>query len=123
MNAHKVPLTIYKGVTFDRSFIWRSGPEGATEPVDLTDCTARAQVRLGDVFGPVLLELSTADESIELGSDGRIRLLLTAAETAAIGHPAGDACGIYDLHITFLDGTVVRRMAGPVHLRVGATHA
>ena len=123
MTAHKVPLHIYKGATFDRSFIWASGPRGAAKPVDLAGCTARAQVRAADNDGPLLVEFSTQDGSIELGgASGRIRLRLSAAQTAAIEYRPGDV-GVYDLPITFPDGTVIVRMAGPVYVKAGPTHA
>lgn len=80
-------------------------------PVDLTGCTALAHVRANIKAAQPLLVLSTENNRIELGDLlGTVTLILTAAETAAIEWTNA----VYDLEITFADGTVRRLMYGSV---------
>lgn len=111
MPAHKVKLEIDQGATFDKTFTWLVGAPRNAVAVDLTDCTARAQVR-ADIDSPdVLLQLTTENRRILLGgATGEIRLHIDAATTSAIDWESG----VYDLEIQFPNGTVVRRMAGSV---------
>ena len=109
MPAHKVPLKIEQGATFDQPYTWKAGAPAA--PVDLTGCTARAQVRPEIDSDTVLMDLTTENGRIELGGVlGTIRLYIAAADTAAIAWESG----VYDLEIEFAGGRVVRRMAGSV---------
>lgn len=118
MPAHKVPLKIDQGATFDRTFTWKAGPPGAPQLVDLTGCTAVAQFRTSVESPAALMELSTTDGRIVLGGpDGTIRIVISALATAAISWDEA----VYDLNITFPDGTVVRRMAGGVAVSKGVT--
>ncbi|EFI61344.1 MULTISPECIES: hypothetical protein [Comamonas] len=112
MPAHKVKLEIDQGATFDKTFTWMTGTNKANAvPVDLTGCKARAQFREEVESSAVLLELTTDNNRIQLGgAAGTIRLLISAADTAAIAWPSA----VYDLEVEFSDGTVVRRMAGSV---------
>lgn len=112
MAAHKIKLTVDQGATFRKSVVWRSGATVETaQPVDLTGCTARAQIRSELDSPEVLLELSTENGRITLGGEtGEIRLEIDAVTTAAIDWESG----VYDLEIVFPDNTVVRRMAGTV---------
>ena len=120
MPAHKVPLKIEQGATFDQTYTWRAGPPKAAVPVDLTGCEACAQIRSELESDQVLMEMSTANGRIELGgAAGTIRYLINAIDTAAITW----ASGVYDLNIKFPDGRVVRRMAGPVPVSPGVTRA
>lgn len=118
MPAHKVPLKIDQGATFDEVFTWKAGPAGSAAPVDLTGCVARAHIR-AEVSSPaVLLALTTENGRIELGGvAGTIRIHLSATDTTAIDWDTG----VYDLEIEFPDGRVVRRMAGPVSVSPGVT--
>lgn len=111
MPAHKVKLEIDQGATFDKTFTWKTGTKANAAPVDLTGCKARAQFRVELESATVLLELTTENGRIQLGGlTGEIRILISAADTAAMAWLAG----VYDLEIEFPDGTVVRRMAGGV---------
>lgn len=120
MPAHKVPLKIDQGATFDTTYTWKAGPAKAPAPVDLTGCVARAHVR-ADLAAPlILLELTTENGRIELGGvAGTIRIHLNATDTAAIDWESG----VYDLEIEFPDGRVVRRMAGGVSVSPEVTRA
>lgn len=109
MAAFKVPFKILQGETYDEVSTWKAGASAA--PVDLTGCTARAQVR-ADIDSPVvLLELTTENGGIELGGvAGTIRRVISATDTAAIFWTSG----VYDLEVVFAGGQVRRLMAGGV---------
>ena len=113
MAAHKVPLKLEQGATYDKFWIWKTGPTGAEVPVDLTGCTARAQIRPELESSTVLLDLTTVNGRIILGGvPGKIRILITDEDTALLTFDSA----VYDLFIDFPDGSSVRRMAGPVAL-------
>jgi len=83
------------------------------KPVDLTGYTARMQVRAKVTDTATVLDLTTANGGIVLGGTaGTIRILATAAQTAALTI----ASGFYDLEL--IDGTsaVRRLMEGAVTL-------
>ena len=111
MPAHKLPLKIDQGATYDKVLTWKTGTKAAAVPVDLTGCTARAQIR-SEIDSPiVLLELTTENGRIHLGGPaGTIRILIDATTTAAIDWESG----VYDLEIVFAGGRVDRRLAGSV---------
>lgn len=111
-EPHKVPLRIYQGATFEKTYVWKTGNTVADAvPVNLTGCIARAHLRSSVESDVVLLELTTQNGRIVLGGPaGSIRLLISAADTAAIGWKSA----VYDLEIEFPDQRVVRRMYGGV---------
>lgn len=112
MAAHKVNLDVDQGATFDKLWAWKSGGQ----PVNLTGCTARAQVRPDVSSNTVLFDMTTANGMLTLGgSAGTIRITITDEATA-------DArSGVYDLFIDFPGGTSVRRMAGSFTVTAGVT--
>lgn len=112
MPAHKLNLKIDQGATFDKTLTWKVGAKAAAAvPVDLTGCTARAQIREDIDSNEVLLELTTENERIQLGGTaGTIRILIDAVTTASISWESG----VYDLEVVFANGHVVRRLAGSV---------
>lgn len=118
MAVHKISLKLYQGATFDETWVWRTGTESSNTPVNLTGCTAKAQIR--DKLGSqtVLLDLTTENGRIELGGiAGSIRIIITDEDTALINWTTG----VYDLFIYFPDGTAVPRMAGTVTVTKGVT--
>jgi hypothetical protein len=109
MAAAKIKLSIDQGATFTKTVTWKTGKPA--QPVDLTGCTARMQVRESIDADAVLLSLSTTDGRIALGgAAGTISLRVEAEETAAITWKAG----VYDLEVEFADGTVRRLLSGSV---------
>ncbi len=105
----KFALTIYQGATFTQQVTWTAGQPAA--PVDLTGCTARAQIRAEIEAPGVLLELTTENGRIELGgATGTVTIKITAADTAEITWTEG----VYDLEVVFADGGVRRLLAGGV---------
>ncbi|UCP00107.1 hypothetical protein LF844_09925 [Metapseudomonas lalkuanensis] len=79
-------------------------------PVDLTGCSARMQIR-DKPGGALLLELSTG-AGLTLEPAGTLRREISAAQTGALSFTAA----VYDLELTFADGTVQRWAEGPVTL-------
>jgi hypothetical protein len=78
-------------------------------PVDLTGATARMQIR-DKPGGGLLLELSTTSGGLTITGPGTIARTLSATATAAITW----ASAVYDLEVTYADGTVHRYFEGPV---------
>jgi hypothetical protein len=106
-------LDLYRGDTFARTFVlWQDAER--TQPVDLTDATARAQVR-DEVVGELIVELVA---SIELPNTVQVGL-------AADDWPAGSTftAGVWDLELTFADGSVSTIAAGPVRVSGDVTRA
>lgn len=113
MAAHKVPLKLDQGATYDNFWIWKTGPKGAEVPVDLTGAKAIAEFRTELESETVLLTLSTENDRIVLNEEpGKIRFHIPDEDTAALTF---DGC-VYDMFIEFADGSRVRRMAGSASL-------
>lgn len=120
--AANYPLKIDQGETFRLSLVY-TGPavDGVElgEPIDLTNASARMQVREG--YGkPVLVEI-TSDENggITIGGvTGRIDLLLTEAQTDAMGVKEGSTRprteAVYDLELVLPSGDVKRVIQGSI---------
>lgn len=108
-------FTIKQGETFNRTITYYSD-EGLTS-VDLTDCTARMQLRLTKDAASPLLELTTENGRITLGgSAGTISLAIVASDTAALTFDTA----VYDLEL--VDGsTVTRLLEGNVSLNKEVT--
>jgi hypothetical protein len=105
----KLPLTIYQGATFRKIVTWKAGepPVG----VNLTDCSARMQVREKLESAEVLLSFTTENGRISLGgSNGAVTLQLDSLTTAGLEWRAG----VYDLEIEFSNGDVRRLLQGTV---------
>lgn len=98
-------LSIYKGDTFVYTFKLRTktatGQPGAY--VDLTGCTAKAQIRASQDDATVMAEFATATG----GTTGSVTLTLSPTQTAAL-----TSNGVWDAQITFADGTVKTYLAG-----------
>lgn len=116
MAAFKVPLKIDQGASFSKLVTWKTGP--SRTPVDLTGCTALAQVRTTLEASTPLFSFDTANGSILLGgSAGTAELVMTDEQTSA----ATWKNGVYDLVITFPDGHKRRLMYGSVSISPGVT--
>jgi hypothetical protein len=127
-------LTIKQGETFRLSMLYALPPtDGSTptvdnvEPVDLTGCTARMQVR--EKYGaPVLLELTTENGGLSLrGTEGWIDVLMTHEQTDELGNRPGERPrprvqpALYDLEVTFPSGDVKRVVEGQIAFRSNIT--
>ena len=92
--------TVKRGDTWNFIFNWKSG----NTPIDLTDCTARMQVRKKKL-GTLLASVTTEDGGITItAEDGKVSVSFPASAT--------DACepGTHstDLEITFTSTGEVR---------------
>lgn len=82
-------------------------------PVDLTGYTARMQVRASAAADAVLLDLTTENGGITLGTtDGTVTCTATATQTAALTF----GTGVYDLELVDGSGVVTRLAEGSVCL-------
>ncbi|MEC5213323.1 hypothetical protein RCH06_001869 [Polaromonas sp. CG_9.5] len=107
-------LSLDQGATWMLSFEYL---DDDGQPIDLTGCTARMQLRATPAT-PVLLELSTQNTRLLLaGATGIIELLVDAPATAALSCESG----VYDLRVTFPGGRVDVVMAGRFCLALAVT--
>lgn len=105
-------ITIYKGTTFRKTITWM---QSNNQPVDLTSCSAKMQVK--DATGEVIVELtSSLGGGITLGGvAGTIELVITNIVTATM------TSGKYDLNITLSNGDVIKLLKGTFSLLDGIT--
>jgi len=100
-------LCLHQGATFNKRITWKS--DGAL--VNLTNWTARMQIRATTEAATALIELTTANGRIALGgAAGTITLTISATDTAAL--TAGR--GVYDLELVSPAGLVTNLMGGVV---------
>jgi hypothetical protein len=100
-------LCIQQGATFRRVLSWKQ--DGAL--VDLSNFTARMQIRATAEAATALIDLTTENNRIALGGTaGTITLTISATDTAAL--TAGRA--VYDLELVAPDGTVTCLLGGVV---------
>jgi len=106
MKPASLNLTVYQGTTFIKPFQWKTGTPAL--PVDLTDCSARMQVRKKLSDTAILLELTTENGKIAITNalEGRFEIRLTAAETGLLNFKSG----VYDFEIVYLGGEPVYRL-------------
>jgi hypothetical protein len=101
-------ICIFQGATFSQTLYWETGTPSA--PVNLTGYTAKMQIRSKPESKAVILELSTSNGRITLGTSGNfatgaINLFISASDTANLS-----VCenAVYDLELT--SGSVVSRI-------------
>ena len=105
MTAGNYDITIEQGATFELHIVYQSGSPAT--PVNLTGWTARMQVRKSyKTADPPLLDFTTQNNSITLGSAGQIDVVGAATLTDAL--PEKVLVCVYDLEIS--NGTIVRRV-------------
>lgn len=105
MPAGIYNITAEQGSTFTRTITWR---DASTTPVNLTNCTAKMQVRKSmDAPTAVLTLTSTTGITIN-GAQGVLALEVAAAKMAQV--PAGTY--VYDLEVTHPAGRVTRILEG-----------
>lgn len=116
MSAFKQNLKIDQGASFSQLVTWKTGDPATL--VDLTGCSALAQVRAKVDDAAVLHAFDSETGGIILGGTaGTIELLMSDEETAA----ATWKSGVYDLLISFPGGTKRRLMYGSVTISPGVT--
>ena len=109
LRPGKYDLFIAKGATFAIVFTWNIDGD----PVDLTNYTARMQIRSTKESSAVMSSLTTENGGISLGgSAGTISLSLTASATSLL---IGQS-GVYDIELVSGEGVVYRLLEGVVTL-------
>jgi hypothetical protein len=105
MKPANVNLEIYKGSTYTKEIQWLSGDPAV--PVNLTNCTARMQIRK-TIYEGVSDELTTANQRIEIFAplEGRLRLKFPPSITSNYNFTTA----LYDLEIVFGTETQVTRI-------------
>lgn len=107
MPAAKLNLTVEQGTSFTKRLTWRDKNK---RPVSLVGYSARMHIRPSVTSAEIILELSTFNGRIVLGSSGIIDLILMPAETSAL------KAGVYDLELTDSTGRVTRLVEGKVNV-------
>lgn len=110
-------LIIFQGEDLTIEVTWT---DDNGDPVDLTDYTAKAQVRTYYSAPDTELEFDTENGTIEL-DDGLITLTASAADTAGVNLPSQG--GVWDLELTAADEKVTRLVFGTVKLNRQVTRA
>jgi hypothetical protein len=109
-EAGEYDITIEQGSGFSLSLVYEA-PEDS--PVDFTDSTARLHVRSKFSSTDTLIELTTKNGGIELGSDGSVELSMSADATADLTFSRG----VYDLEIVPPSGEPYKIVKGNVFLK------
>lgn len=98
MAAGKYNIKIEQGATYRQEFIWK---DASDTPVDVTGYTARMHIRGKITDDDTLVELTTENDGIILGTtDGKITLQITADATSLYDW----TCGVYDLELVQVVG-------------------
>jgi hypothetical protein len=102
MTAGVYDILCEQGATFRKTFTWLDENE---QPVDLTGCSARMQVRPSHKGTTTWLDLTGIAMDPALG---QLLVVLTATVTAAL--PVSR--GVYDLEVVHPTGDVTRLLQG-----------
>ena len=126
-----VSIYIRQGADFDLPLQVVTGPEGQEEPVDLTGCTFKMQVRkTRERESALLLEASTSEGTITTTNpeteanepeNGWILVRLPATITANLASRLRE--GWYDLLIIHADSGTNAYIEGPAEIAPGTTVA
>lgn len=112
--AASYTLVIEQGATLRRSFIYKTGTTVANAtPFDLTNFTARSQVRPTFVSNTIWAEWTTENGGLTLhGASGKIDMYSSASLTANM--PA--QTGVWDIELVSPTGEVIRMLEGPAEV-------
>lgn len=116
--AGKKDLNIYQGATFRFDFSLSQVVDGVESPVDITNATAKMQIRPS---------YSSNTLYLDLGADGYISITDPINGTVTIDVPASVtetldfSSAVYDIDIVFQDGFVLKLVQGNVILSLGVT--
>ena len=117
MTAVKLNLPpIEKGATYSHTVYWRAADK--TTPIDITNCSAKMQIRPSAGSDILLGELSTANGRLILtGNTGKIELTIASTDTGGL---VATKDAVYDLEIYFPAKTV-RLIEGKVTIKEEVT--
>ncbi len=108
-------LTIHGGFTYRAAFDWLQNAATPT-PIPLTDYVARFSIHSRAGAVPPLIEIDSTSDQVEIEPDGvigRIRITLTAAQTASLKRSGAYALGALPISDPTIDEYVV---SGPFTL-------
>lgn len=124
MAAGTLDIVIEQGATFKRILTLTDDASPTPNPIDLTGCTARAQVR--DKTSNTVSYAFTC--TITNAAGGVISVTMSATNTALIPAAVQNKDGkkidkdyVWDLEIVYADTTVVRLLQGKATLSPEAT--
>lgn len=114
MLAGNYNFTIDQGAHFERVITIQNSDDSL---YDLTNYTARMQIRTEIDSADAVIELTTENGKITLGDeDGTITLVLLAEETSDL-----ETDGVYDIEIIAPDDKVYRVLKGKIKLELEVT--
>jgi hypothetical protein len=118
MTAVKVNLPVIEvGADYHHNFYWME--QDKVTPINLTNFTAKMQIRSVAESPVVLLELSTDNGRIIISPVlGQIALNVSNIVTNSLA-PIKDA--VYDLELYNVDGRAIRLVEGKVTIKIGVT--
>lgn len=113
MSAAKLTFpTIEQGATYSHTLQWLQ-PDGIT-PVDLTNCSAKMQVRSTVDSRTVIIELSTTNNRITINASlGKFQFTISDEDTTLL---AAIKEAVYDLEVYFPNSTVTRLCEGKISI-------
>jgi hypothetical protein len=116
MSASKLNLpVIEKGATYRHTLYWQ---DSLNVPINLTNCTAKLQVRATIESSIILLELSTSNLGLTITPLlGQIDLYISDEATTLLTGIGG----VYDLEIYFNNGDTTRLIEGKVVFKAEVT--
>jgi hypothetical protein len=110
MSAATIDLLIEKGATYEKIFYYK---DNTRTPIDLTDYTARMQVRSTFRSTVVILDLTTENGGIVITpAEGKIVINITDTATSAI---VGSK-GVYDLELISGTSVITKLIRGTVKM-------
>jgi|688.fasta_scaffold05526_38 hypothetical protein len=117
MTAVKLNLPpIEKGATYSHVVYWRAADK--TTAINLTNCTAKMQIRPTVDSSVLLGELSTANGRIIItGSTGKIELAIPSTDTTGL---VATKDAVYDLEV-YYPAKTVRLIEGKVTIKEEVT--
>jgi len=109
MAAVKLDLTIEKGASFRKTFIWKDSDKVV---IDLTNYTARMQIRKNVNSTSIIQELTTENGGISITAlEGKIELYISDTDTSAMDFNKG----VYDIEL-LVDTEIVKFSRGNVYI-------
>lgn len=104
-----------QGATFARQLTWK---DKSSNPVNLTNYTARMQIRTTPLSQDIILSLTTENNRIVLGgSAGTITLTVSASDMTTVA----PGKYFYDLELVSSGGVVVRLLKGTFKINAEVT--
>jgi hypothetical protein len=101
-------LTMYQGASFDYQLTWNTTEGTVTSPVDLTNWSARMQVRSTYQSSTAVLSFTSGSGITLGGTTGSILIEATPAQTAGVA----EGQYVYDLELVSPGSAVTRLVEG-----------